>query len=52
MKSVRAVIKPFKLEDVKNQLRDIGVQGDGKIWVMPVDEVVRVRTGETGEDAL
>jgi nitrogen regulatory protein P-II 1 len=112
MKSVKAVIKPFKLEDVKNQLREIGVQGmtvmevkgfgrtggktevyrgsayvvdlvpkvlievlvkdsmvqevvqavtgtartgqlgDGKIWVTPVDEVVRVRTGESGEDAL
>jgi nitrogen regulatory protein P-II 1 len=112
MKSIKAVIKPFKLEDVKNQLREIGVQGmtvmevkgfgrtggktevyrgssyvvdlvpkvlievivkdsmvqdvvqavtgtartgqigDGKIWVMPVDEVVRVRTGETGEEAL
>lgn len=26
--------------------------GDGKIWVTPVDDVVRVRTGETGEQAL
>jgi nitrogen regulatory protein P-II 1 len=29
-----------------------GNVGDGKIWVVPVEEVVRVRTGETGEDAL
>ena len=26
--------------------------GDGKIWSVPVDEVVRVRTGERGVDAL
>lgn len=26
--------------------------GDGKVWVTPVDEVVRVRTGERGVDAL
>jgi nitrogen regulatory protein P-II 1 len=26
--------------------------GDGKIFVIPVDEVVRIRTGETGESAL
>jgi nitrogen regulatory protein P-II 1 len=26
--------------------------GDGKIFVMPVDEVVRIRTGERGADAI
>ena len=26
--------------------------GDGKVWVVPVDDVVRVRTGEHGPDAL
>lgn len=26
--------------------------GDGKIWVTPVDTVVRIRTGQTGADAL
>jgi nitrogen regulatory protein P-II 1 len=26
--------------------------GDGKIWVTPVDSVVRIRTGETGADAI
>ncbi len=26
--------------------------GDGKIWSVPVDEVIRVRTGERGHDAL
>jgi nitrogen regulatory protein P-II 1 len=29
-----------------------GKIGDGKIWVMPVDNIVRVRTGEAGRDAL
>lgn len=29
-----------------------GKIGDGKIWITPVDEVIRVRTGERGEDAL
>jgi nitrogen regulatory protein P-II 1 len=26
--------------------------GDGKVWVTPVDTVVRIRTGETGPDAI
>ena len=26
--------------------------GDGKIFVTPIDEVVRIRTGERGEDAI
>jgi len=26
--------------------------GDGKIWVTPVETVVRIRTGETGPDAI
>ena len=29
-----------------------GKIGDGKVWVVPVDDVVRVRTGEHGHDAL
>ena len=112
MKKVEAVIKPFKLDEVKEALNEIGVQGitvsevkgfgrqkghtelyrgaeyvvdfipkikleiivsdailpqvveaieksaktgrigDGKIFVTPVEAVVRIRTGETGDDAL
>jgi nitrogen regulatory protein P-II 1 len=112
VKKVEAVIKPFKLDEVKEALNEIGVQGitvsevkgfgrqkghtelyrgaeyvvdfipkikleiivsdailtqvveaieksaktgrigDGKIFVTPVEAVVRIRTGETGEDAL
>ena len=29
-----------------------GKIGDGKVWVTPIDTVVRVRTGERGRDAL
>jgi nitrogen regulatory protein PII len=29
-----------------------GKLGDGKIFVMPVEQAVRVRTGETGQDAI
>lgn len=112
MKKIEAIIKPFKLDDVKDALHEVGVQGmtvfeargfgrqkghtelyrgaeyvvdflpkikievvvedslaenaveaiveaartgrigDGKIFVSSVDEVVRVRTGERGNDAI
>jgi nitrogen regulatory protein P-II 1 len=112
MKLVTAIIKPFKLEDVKSALEAYGIHGltlseasgygrqrghtevyrgaeytvdmvpkvrieilvedddasavvdvvtksaqtgrigDGKVWVIPVEDVVRVRTGEHGPDAL
>jgi len=112
MKKIEAVIKPFKLDDVKEALNDVGIQGmtvsevkgygrqkghteiyrgaeyavdfipklkieiivpadrceevldivrkssytgkigDGKIFVVPVEDVIRVRTGERGPDAL
>ncbi len=112
MKKIEAIIKPFKLDDVKDALTEVGVHGitavevkgfgrqkghtelyrgaeyivdflpkvqisvlvaeerlsetidailagartgrigDGKIFVMPLDEVVRVRTAERGEAAL
>ena len=112
MKVVVAVIKPFKLDEVKDALQDVGVEGmtvtdvrgygrqrghtevyrgaeyrvdlipkvrieiavdddqvdevlkaitttartdsigDGKVWVVPVEQVIRIRTGERGRDAL
>jgi nitrogen regulatory protein P-II 1 len=112
MKKVEAIIKPFKLDEVKESLSGIGIQGltvtevkgfgrqkghtelyrgaeyvvdflpkvkleiivkddsvpavvsaieksaktgrigDGKIFVLPIDEVVRIRTGERGDQAL
>jgi nitrogen regulatory protein PII len=112
MKKIEAIIKPFKLEDVKSALTELGIQGltitevkgfgrqkghteiyrgseyavdflpkikvevvladaqvaavvsaivkaaktgkigDGKIFVGPVESVLRIRTGETGEQAV
>jgi nitrogen regulatory protein P-II 2 len=112
MKLVTAIIKPFKLDDVRSALSDIGVQGitvtevkgfgrqkghtelyrgaeyvvdflpkvkleiaisddmldqaietiseaantgkigDGKIFVSKLEQVIRIRTGETGQDAV
>jgi nitrogen regulatory protein P-II 1 len=86
MKKIEAIIKPFKLDEVKEALQDVGLQGitvteakgfgrqkghmvdraveairkaaqtgrigDGKIFVSTVEEVVRIRTGETGADAI
>src|SRR5213592_3161112 len=112
MKKVEAIIKPFKLDEVKEGLSALGIQGitvsevkgfgrqkghtelyrgaeyvvdflpkvkleiivtdemvtavvdaiskaaktgrigDGKIFVVPIDEVVRIRTGERGPDAI
>ncbi|MFC0267466.1 P-II family nitrogen regulator [Kushneria aurantia] len=112
MKLVSAIIKPFKLDDVRESLSEVGVQGitvtevkgfgrqrghtelyrgaeyvvdflpkvkleaavddamvdqvieaitsvantgkigDGKIFVSPLEQVMRIRTGETGKDAV
>jgi nitrogen regulatory protein P-II 1 len=112
MKKIEAIIKPFKLDEVKEALQEVGVQGlsvvevkgfgrqkghtelyrgaeyvvdflpkvkvevvldddqvdaaiaaivdaaktekigDGKIFVSPVEQTIRIRTGETGSDAL
>ena len=38
--------------DVIAKAAHTGKIGDGKVWVVPVDSVVRVRTGETDESAL
>jgi nitrogen regulatory protein P-II 1 len=41
-----------KVVDVIVQAARTGKIGDGKVWVSPVDAVIRVRTGERGADAL
>ena len=38
--------------DVVVKAAQTGRIGDGKVWVIPVDDVARVRTGEHGADAL
>jgi nitrogen regulatory protein P-II 1 len=42
MKKIEAIIKPFKLDEI----------GDGKIFVSSVEQVIRIRTGESGEAAV
>jgi nitrogen regulatory protein P-II 1 len=40
---------------VVNTIKDsskTGKIGDGKIFILPVEEIIRIRTGERGEDAL
>ncbi len=41
-----------KVVETVTQAARTGAVGDGKVWVVPVDTVVRVRTGERGVDAL
>ena len=41
-----------RLVDVLVQAAGTGSIGDGKVWSTPVDDVVRVRTGERGAEAL
>jgi len=38
--------------DVITKSAQTGRIGDGKVWTIPVEDVVRVRTGEHGPDAL
>ena len=89
MKLVTAIIKPFKLDDVRQALHEVGIAGitvtevkgfgrqkghtelyrgaeynvdflpaatgkigDGKIFVSALEEVIRIRTGETGAQAI
>jgi nitrogen regulatory protein P-II 1 len=45
-------IDATSVADVILKAAQTGRIGDGKIWTVPVDDVVRVRTGEKGVDAL
>ena len=38
--------------DVVTQTANTGKIGDGKIFITTIDEVIRIRTGETGSDAI
>ena len=64
MKLISAIIKPFKLEiltdstkvseiiDVISKSANTEKIGDGKIFITNIEEVIRIRTGETGNDAI
>ena len=45
-------IDATSVADVILKAAQTGRIGDGKIWTIPVDDVIRVRTGERGVDAL
>lgn len=52
---IEVVVEDLDVEKVVDAIvagARTGKIGDGKIWVTPVEEVVRVRTGERGADAL
>lgn len=52
---VEIIVIDAKVDDVVNLISDAvrtGEVGDGKIFIMPIDRVVRIRTGETDADAL
>jgi len=49
------VVGDGQVESAVEAIRDAaqtGRIGDGKIFVSPVEQVIRIRTGETGEDAI
>ena len=52
---IEVAIDAAQLEAVTTAIKDsaqTGRIGDGKIFVSPVEQVIRIRTGETGEDAI
>ena len=52
---IELVVKDNAVHDVVNAIRmaaATGQIGDGKIFISPIEEAIRIRTGETGEIAL
>jgi nitrogen regulatory protein P-II 1 len=52
---IKVVTKNVETEKVANTIIDAartGKIGDGKVWIQPLEMVVRVRTGEIGDDAI
>ena len=52
---IEIVVNDDRLEEAITVVRtaaNTGKIGDGKIFILPVEQVIRVRTGETGADAL
>ena len=49
------LVADIRVDDVVEMITKVartGAVGDGKVWVTAVDDVVRIRTGERGDDAL
>ncbi len=52
---INIIVKAENVEDIVQTIVNAartGNIGDGKIFIFPVDEVVRIRTGERGKDAI
>ena len=52
---IMAIVHDHEVADVADAISDIartGMIGDGKIFVSPVEQVVRIRTGESGAQAV
>ena len=52
---IEVVCEAYDAEDIANVIASAarsGRIGDGKVWISPIDHVIRIRTGETDEDAL
>ncbi|MBM3473561.1 MAG: P-II family nitrogen regulator [Armatimonadetes bacterium] len=52
---IEVVVSDEQVDDVVNAILSTartGEIGDGKIFVIPVEQAIRIRTGEAGEDAL
>jgi len=49
------VISDYRVDDVAGIIKEAaysGAIGDGKIFILPVENAIRIRTGESGQDAL
>jgi nitrogen regulatory protein P-II 1 len=52
---VEVLVEELHADDIANAIADAartGTIGDGKVWISPVDTIIRVRTGERDEEAL
>ncbi len=52
---VEIVVKDMAVDEVVDVIRSAvatGEVGDGKIFIVPIDDVIRIRTGERGGDAI
>ena len=52
---LEVVVDDAQVDEVANAIVDVagtGKIGDGKVWILAVEEIIRVRTGGRGSDAL
>lgn len=52
MKKIEAIIRKSRFEDVKLKAAQTGEIGDGRIFIIPIEDAIRIRTGERGDIAL